>query len=173
MELTPLSAGGDGDGMFVQCEPAVAADKTLSEFFHTVKALVRASGDLSTAEHSWGARERELAGALESTKVEVHAALCDNVDTPRTLRSLLVRCGGVTRLQLRCALCAFHAQLSRPPVAAASGAGALRERVRERARGERQGSHAAGAVCVALPGAQHAGPRLLLGQRRLQRGPGR
>ncbi len=104
MELTPLSAGVDGDGMFVQCEPAVAADKTLSEFFHAVKALVRSSGDLSSAEHSWGARERELAGALESTKVEVHAALCDNVDTPRVLRSLLVSSGNT----LRCHLCCLH-----------------------------------------------------------------
>lgn len=92
MELTPLqSSSCECDGMFVQCEPAVAADKTLAEFFHAVKALQRATGDLSATEHAWHARERELAGALESTKVEVHAALCDNVDTPRTLRSLLVR----------------------------------------------------------------------------------
>ena len=78
--------------MFVQCEPAVAADKTLSEFFHSVKAMQRSTPDVSAAEHTWGARERELAGALERTKVEVHGALCDNVDTPRALRGLLVRC---------------------------------------------------------------------------------
>ena len=78
--------------MFVQCEPAVAADKTLSEFFHTVKALQRSCNDLSALEHAWGDRERAFAGALEAAKVDVHAALCDNVDTPRALRALLVRC---------------------------------------------------------------------------------
>ena len=88
MELTPL---GTQDGMFVQLDPAVAADKTLAEFFHAVKALVRAAADVSAAEQLWSARERELAGVLEGTKVDVHAALCDNVDTPRTLRALLVR----------------------------------------------------------------------------------
>jgi cysteinyl-tRNA synthetase len=87
MELTSVASG---DGMFVQCEPAVAADKTLSEFFYTVKALQRACSDLSSSEHAWGDRERDLAAALESTKMDVHAALCDNVDTPRTLRALLV-----------------------------------------------------------------------------------
>ena len=92
MELTPLAASGaDTSGMFVQCEPALVADKTFSEFFHAVKALLRGCADLSAGEHAWGARERELAGALERAKVDAHAALCDNVDTPRVLRSLLVR----------------------------------------------------------------------------------
>ena len=91
MELTSVVPAGGGDGMFVQCEPAVAADKTLSEFFHSVKALQRSCSDLSAVEHAWGDRERDLAGALESAKVDVHAALCDNVDTPRALRALLVR----------------------------------------------------------------------------------
>jgi hypothetical protein len=36
--------------------------------------------------------------------VEVHAALCDNVDTPRVLRSLLVRGGGCASLCLHFAL---------------------------------------------------------------------
>jgi hypothetical protein len=92
MELTSVASAAGSDGMFVQCEPAVAADKTLSEFFHTVKALQRSCSDLSALEHAWGDRERDLAGTLESAKVDVHAALCDNVDTPRALRALLVRC---------------------------------------------------------------------------------
>ena len=92
MELTSVASAEGSDGMFVQCEPAVAADKTLSEFFHTVKALQRSCSDLSALEHAWGDRERDLAGALESAKVDVHAALCDNVDTPRAVRALLVRC---------------------------------------------------------------------------------
>jgi hypothetical protein len=92
MELTSVASAEGSDGMFVQCEPAVAADKTLSEFFHTVKALQRSCSDLSALEHAWGDRERDFAGTLESAKVDVHAALCDNVDTPRALRALLVRC---------------------------------------------------------------------------------
>lgn len=93
MELSSVVSAGssDGDGMFVQCEPAVAADKTLSEFFHTVKALQRSCSDLSALEHAWADRERDFAGALESAKVDVHSAMCDNVDTPRALRALLVR----------------------------------------------------------------------------------
>jgi len=80
--------------MFAQCEQAVQADKTLSQFFATTRALVRASdgSDLRfDAEQGWGEAERELAGSLERGKVEVHAALCDNVDTPRCVKALLVR----------------------------------------------------------------------------------
>lgn len=84
MELTALEGCA---GAFMQCEQAVAADRTLSEFFHAVKSLLRAGS--SAAELTWLCRERELAGALERAKVEVHCALCDNVDTPRVLRALL------------------------------------------------------------------------------------
>ena len=103
MELTSVVSAGGGDGMFVQCEPAVAADKTLSEFFHSVKALQRSCSDLSAVDHAWGDRERDFAGALELAKVDVHEALCDNVDSPRALRALLVRCARFTT-RLACAL---------------------------------------------------------------------
>jgi cysteinyl-tRNA synthetase len=91
MELTPLEAS---PGMFAQCDQAVQADKTLCQFFATVRALLRSSDASDTrfdAEQGWGDVERDLAASLEQAKEEVHTALCDNVDTPRCLKAVLVR----------------------------------------------------------------------------------
>ena len=38
--------------------------------------------------HKWGAEERELAAVFVSKRSEVHAALCDSVDTPSALKAL-------------------------------------------------------------------------------------
>lgn len=82
MELTPLA-----DGRFSQCEAAVAAERTFAEFFHSAASLQRSPvGDGAAA---WGARDGELASALDSARAETHAALCDSVDTPRAMRALL------------------------------------------------------------------------------------
>lgn len=58
------------------------------------QALVRSKGGFgyeAAASQGWGARERELAGALEEGRRAVHEALCDNVDTVTALKALLVR----------------------------------------------------------------------------------
>jgi len=91
MELTPQDCA---EGCFRQMEPAVAADHSLSEHFHALKAVLRdaeARGGAAAGEQGWRSGERELAGSLERCKVEVHSALCDNVDTPRALKALLAR----------------------------------------------------------------------------------
>ena len=56
-----------------------------------LQALLRSRGDgyEVSSTQVWGARERELAGALEAAKRAIHEALCDNVDTPTAVRTLL------------------------------------------------------------------------------------
>lgn len=100
MELKPV-VGPDGEAAgFQQFEPAVSADKTFAEFFFAVQALVRAKGGMgyeAAAAQGWGARDRDLAGALEEGRRAVHEALCDNVDTVTAVKALLVRAGGRRR----------------------------------------------------------------------------
>ena len=68
-------------------EHARNADRTFTEFFHTVKYLVRAVP--AGAPAVWGERERALRAALAKAQTAVHRALLDNFDTPTAMGALL------------------------------------------------------------------------------------
>ena len=98
MELTPaaVSEATPDASRFSQCDAAVVTDKTLCEFFHSVKGALRtvhaaggAGGALSGNPQAWRDCDKALAGSLERCKVAVHDALCDNVDTPSAMKALL------------------------------------------------------------------------------------
>jgi cysteinyl-tRNA synthetase len=67
-------------------EHAAAADKTFSEFFLNVKAELRRLPAAAPAK--WSDRDTAYADKLTAAQVAVHAALCDNFDTPQVLHQL-------------------------------------------------------------------------------------
>ena len=101
MELTPVAepqaAGAappaaSAAGRFTQCEAAVITDRTLCEFFHSLKGALRsgqAAGAVGASPQALRHVDKALVGSLERCKVAVHDALCDNVDTPTALKALL------------------------------------------------------------------------------------
>ncbi|XP_061706093.1 cysteine--tRNA ligase, cytoplasmic [Cydia pomonella] len=80
-------------------EMAIQTEKMFNEFFLTVKDAMRAGYDEGCG-GSWGDEERVLAAKLQATKDQVHAALCDNIDTRGALdalRELVAACHGFLR----------------------------------------------------------------------------
>jgi len=71
---------------------ALVCDKTFGEFFLNVKGKLReieASSNLASSHQKWGPHEVELQTVLDATKKNVDAALKDDFDTPRVLKTLL------------------------------------------------------------------------------------
>ncbi|KAL0883813.1 hypothetical protein ABMA27_015903 [Loxostege sticticalis] len=68
-------------------EMAIQTEKLFNEFFLTVKDALR-SGYEEGCGGVWGPEEQQLASKLSSVKEQVHAALCDNIDTRGALDSL-------------------------------------------------------------------------------------
>jgi len=66
--------------------PVVDIDKSFASFFHTIKGLLRKQhpNDIQR----WGALEKELMSFLQKTKLEIHAALSDNFNTPLAIHAL-------------------------------------------------------------------------------------
>jgi len=80
------------DGSFTyspdQLDEARSIDKRFASFFDLVKELERQPW-LDRALGQPTAGEREFARKLAETKTKVHAALCDNFDTPEAIKALL------------------------------------------------------------------------------------
>lgn len=88
-------------------------EKAVNEFFLYVKSVLRSAPTGVEFFQKWGDREMALNTTLSQTRADVHAALCDNVDTRsclETLRDLVSSCntyvdetksaGGVANRQL-------------------------------------------------------------------------
>jgi len=65
---------------------ACEVEKTYTEFFHAVKAVVRSADE--KAPQRWEEAEKKLAEALYQTKDKVHDALVDNFNTPAVMLAL-------------------------------------------------------------------------------------
>eukprot|EP00124_Ichthyophonus_hoferi_P003447 Ihof_evm8s298 gene=Ihof_evmTU8s298 len=63
---------------------ATHIEKLFNEFFLNVKVAVREA----TTEHKYGPAEKGLATKVMEAQNKVHAALCDNIDTPTAMRAL-------------------------------------------------------------------------------------
>ncbi|XP_041972684.1 cysteine--tRNA ligase, cytoplasmic [Aricia agestis] len=68
-------------------EMAIQTEKLFNEFFLTVKDALRSGYDEASG-GSWGLEEQQLSAKLSATKEQVHAALCDNIDTRGALDAL-------------------------------------------------------------------------------------
>jgi len=92
---------------------AKSYEKTVNEFFLTVKHFMRSSPSTGVAAFTkWSSEELELNTKLEAAKANVHLALCDNIDTRtalETIRDLVsvtnvyiekLRAGGNINMQL-------------------------------------------------------------------------
>ncbi|XP_045763449.1 cysteine--tRNA ligase, cytoplasmic [Maniola jurtina] len=66
---------------------AIQTEKMFNEFFLTVKDAIRSGYDAGCG-GAWGSPERQLAARLSATKEQVHAALCDNIDTRSAIDAL-------------------------------------------------------------------------------------
>ncbi|XP_047023337.1 cysteine--tRNA ligase, cytoplasmic [Helicoverpa zea] len=66
---------------------AIQTEKLFNEFFLTVKDALRSGYDEGCG-GVWDAEERALSNKLSAVKEQVHAALCDNIDTRAALDSL-------------------------------------------------------------------------------------
>ena len=70
-------------------ELAKSYEKTVNEFFLTVKHFMRSSPSTGVAAFSkWSQEEIELNIKLETAKTNVHKALCDNIDTRTVLETI-------------------------------------------------------------------------------------
>eukprot|EP01114_Cavostelium_apophysatum_P001071 TRINITY_DN1091_c0_g1_i3.p1 TRINITY_DN1091_c0_g1~~TRINITY_DN1091_c0_g1_i3.p1 ORF type:complete len:540 (-),score=189.18 TRINITY_DN1091_c0_g1_i3:277-1896(-) len=65
---------------------AIEADKLFSEFFHSIKGILR-KHKLDEVE-KWGNNEKELNNTLIQAKQSVHKALSDNFNTPEVIKIL-------------------------------------------------------------------------------------
>ncbi|CAK1578254.1 unnamed protein product [Parnassius mnemosyne] len=68
-------------------EMAIQTEKLFNEFFLTVKDALR-SGYEEGCGGLWGPEEQHLSAKLSAVKDQVHAALCDNIDTRGAIDSL-------------------------------------------------------------------------------------
>ncbi|KAM3968100.1 LOW QUALITY PROTEIN: cysteine--tRNA ligase, cytoplasmic [Aphomia sociella] len=68
-------------------EMAIQTEKQFNEFFLTVKDALR-SGYAEGCGGIWGPEEQQLSDKLTQVKEQVHAALCDNIDTRSALERL-------------------------------------------------------------------------------------
>ncbi|XP_026747032.1 cysteine--tRNA ligase, cytoplasmic [Trichoplusia ni] len=66
---------------------AIQTEKMFNEFFLTVKDALRSGYDEGCG-GVWDAEEQQLSAKLTSVKEQVHAALCDNIDTRSALDAL-------------------------------------------------------------------------------------
>ncbi|CAH2268188.1 jg8194 [Pararge aegeria aegeria] len=66
---------------------AIQTEKMFNEFFLTVKDAIRSGYDEGCG-GAWGAEEQQLLAKLSAVKEQVHAALCDNIDTRSALDAL-------------------------------------------------------------------------------------
>ncbi|KAG6453785.1 hypothetical protein O3G_MSEX008331 [Manduca sexta] len=66
---------------------AIQTEKFFNEFFLTVKDALRNGYDEGCG-GSWGPEEKQLSAKLTAVKEQVHAALCDNIDTRSAMESL-------------------------------------------------------------------------------------
>ncbi|XP_052738047.1 cysteine--tRNA ligase, cytoplasmic [Bicyclus anynana] len=66
---------------------AIQTEKMFNEFFLTVKDAIRAGYD-SGCGGAWNAEDQQLWSKLSSAKEQVHAALCDNIDTRSAVDAL-------------------------------------------------------------------------------------
>ena len=71
---------------------AVSTESIYNKFFQNIKVLLRASDKNDSAK--WGEDEATLGREIDSAKANVHAALCDDFDTPTVMATLqnLVSC---------------------------------------------------------------------------------
>ncbi|VVC32268.1 Hypothetical protein CINCED_3A018977 [Cinara cedri] len=71
-------------------ESAMSCEKVLNEFFLNVKSLLRRRNDvkLAVSYSKWLPSEKELDKKFNLCKSNVHAALCDNVDTKAALEAI-------------------------------------------------------------------------------------
>lgn len=67
---------------------AVNVEKTFTEFFHNMKALLRKLGPVSSTEQHIGANEESVMEKLEEVKTNVRIALADDFDTPKAISLL-------------------------------------------------------------------------------------
>ncbi|XP_026763086.2 cysteine--tRNA ligase, cytoplasmic isoform X2 [Galleria mellonella] len=68
-------------------EMAIQTEKQFNEFFLTVKDALR-SGYAEGHGGCWGPEEQQLSAKLTKAKEQVHAALCDNIDTRSAIDAL-------------------------------------------------------------------------------------
>lgn len=68
-------------------EMAIQTEKLFNEFFLTVKDALR-SGYAEGCGGGWRADDQQLAAKLSAVKEQVHAALCDNIDTRGAIDAL-------------------------------------------------------------------------------------
>jgi cysteinyl-tRNA synthetase len=66
-------------------EMAVQCEKTINEFFLTVKDILKNNPKCPSLYPKWGDEELELNNKLFSTQESVHECLCDNIDTRGSL----------------------------------------------------------------------------------------
>ncbi|XP_075972800.1 cysteine--tRNA ligase, cytoplasmic [Anticarsia gemmatalis] len=66
---------------------AIQTEKLFNEFFLTVKDALRSGYDEGCG-GEWGPEEQQLSAKLSAVKEQVHAALCDNIDTRSALDAL-------------------------------------------------------------------------------------
>lgn len=66
---------------------AIQTEKLFNEFFLTVKDALRSGYDEGCG-GEWGPEEQQLSAKISSVKEQVHAALCDNIDTRSALDAL-------------------------------------------------------------------------------------
>merc|ERR1711992_41752 len=68
---------------------AKSYEKTVNEFFLTVKHFMRSSPGTGVAAFTkWSTEELELNRELETAKDKIHRALCDNIDTRTVLETI-------------------------------------------------------------------------------------
>jgi len=67
-------------------EYAIQIDKQFSEFFHTIKAILR--NQQPSDEQRWSQKEKEINQSLLQTTKEVHEALADNFNTSLAIQHL-------------------------------------------------------------------------------------
>ncbi|CAG9791900.1 unnamed protein product [Diatraea saccharalis] len=74
-------------------EMAIQTEKLFNEFFLTVKDALRSGYDEGCG-GTWALEEQQLAAKLSAAKEQVHAALCDNIDTRGAIDALRELVGG-------------------------------------------------------------------------------
>jgi len=76
---------------------AASKEKTLNEFFMSVKAALRSQGDITAQEQGWDASERVLHEVLTTTQSKCHVALCDSFDYPLAMNLLVDLVGAANK----------------------------------------------------------------------------
>jgi len=69
-------------------EHAMTMERVFVEFFHNVKAVLRAAGPLTSQNQKWSSEEHALDNSLSDAKKIVDDALKDDFDTPKVMATL-------------------------------------------------------------------------------------